>query len=54
MLEDPQPEVHLPEVYDIATPDSATARTAETASETEPEQEPLFSTYVFSAAGSQP
>ena len=47
MLEDPQPEVHLPEVYDIATPDSATARTAETASETEPEQEPLFSTYVF-------
>ncbi|CAE7496221.1 RE1 [Symbiodinium sp. CCMP2592] len=47
MLEDPQPEVRLPEVYDIATPDDATARTAETASETEPEQEPLFSTYVF-------
>ena len=48
MLEEPQPEVRLPEVFDIATPDDATARTAETASETEPEQEPFFSTYVFS------
>ena len=47
MLTETQPEVRVPEVFDMAAPDNTTASAAESAPDTEPEQEPFF-TYVFS------